>query len=115
MYTPTIRNVTILTTLVIAALIAGCGGDDAVPLSQLPTRLATAQCERVFRCCALVQIQRIYGSSVTDQATCIDMLTRVADLLVSGVTDAQNAGRLRYNGVTARMSARWIRRKVCRN
>jgi hypothetical protein len=96
-----------------AALIAGCGGDGAVPLSQLPTRLATAQCERVFRCCALVQIQRIYGSSVTDQATCIDMLTRVGNLLVSGVTDAQNAGRLRYNGVTAAVCFQKLGTAVC--
>lgn len=80
---------------------AGCGGDDGIPLSELPSRLARTQCGRVFRCCTLAQIEAIYGAKVTDEATCVAELSSIGDLLITGVMDGENKGRIHYNGVTA--------------
>jgi hypothetical protein len=82
-------------------VVAGCGGDDAIPLSELPSRLARAQCGRVFRCCALAQIQALYGSGVTDEEICVAQLKLIGDLLIQSVMAQEREGRIHYNGATA--------------
>ena len=63
--------------------------------------MARAQCGRAFRCCALAQIQALYGSAVTDEEICVAQLKLIGDLLITGVTDGENKGRIHYNGATA--------------
>jgi hypothetical protein len=85
-------------------LIGSCGGGSGagtVSLADFPARVAAAQCARVFRCCSVPQIQALYGTSVTTQSACAAELTAVGQVVVSSVTEAQSAGRIRYDGAAA--------------
>ena len=90
--------------LALALFMASCGGGGGagtVPLSQFGARFVAAQCARVFRCCSVAQVQAIYGSSVTDESTCVAQLRPLGDLTATQLGEQQSGGRLRYDGAAA--------------
>jgi hypothetical protein len=97
-----VRIVSGVSLLLVVASCGGGSGSGTIALADFPAHLAAAQCARVFRCCTVSQIQALYGTSVTTQSACTAELTALGQALItSSVTDAQNAGRLRYDGAAA--------------
>ena len=72
-----------------------------MPLADFGARLAAAQCGRVFRCCSTAQVQALYGSSVSDESTCVAELTQLGQRAATQLGQQQTAGRLRYDGRAA--------------
>ena len=94
------RIVGVVSLLVIGSCSGG-SGSGTIALADFPAHLAAAQCARVFRCCTVPQIQALYGMNVTTQSACTAELGALGQALISSVTEAQDAGRIRYDGAAA--------------
>ena len=87
--------------VVLAVGCGGGGGTATVTLADFGARIAAAQCGRVFRCCSTEQVQALYGSSVSDESTCVAKLTQLGQLVATQLGQQQTASRLRYDGRAA--------------
>jgi hypothetical protein len=83
--------------------LVGCDGSSTgqVALADFPSRFSDVFCRRLFRCCTVAQVQRLYGAVFVDENTCRDKFGALLQFSVSAeIPAAEAARRAHYNGAT---------------